>query len=333
MACHPNLISYWRFNESGGSVAVDSVGSNDLDLLNGANFSTGVVGNGLYTGYAKKTSPVGLPSGDVPKTIMGWYRTALSGRRVIGGYGNNVNGRTFQIGFWDTNYYVYGWASDWHTTIPAIRDGSWHQVAVTYDGTTTILYVDGVQRESTTSRVWNTDPIKVIIGVEIDEDGFELTDGIDEFAIFDVALTPTEVNDHYNIILGGNSYCEFSSGITPVILDSGTEIDVSGGDVLVNSTLDVSAVLGVASVSGDSNFDTESKWHSAILYFEHDSGQTVKIIHEKIGSDWVGRGIFKAGSNGGVWKQTRLVLIDGKGDRRFINREELGEGADVTVTV
>lgn len=333
MSCHPNLVGYWKFDESGGGVAIDSVGNNDLSLLNGANFSTGVVGNGLYTGYARNLSPVGLPSGNVPKTIMGWYKTTLSGRRVIGGFGYNSSGQTFQIGMWDTAYYVYGWASDWDTGYTAVRDGNWHQVAVTYDGATTRFYLDGTERASTTSRNWNTNPQKVIIGAEIDENGFELTDGIDEFAIFDVALTSTEISNHYNIILQGKSYCDFQSGIVAATLDSGSTIDVSGGEVEVVSTLDAVAILALSSVSGDSNFNTEDKWHAVTVYYKHDSGQMAKIIHEKVGGNWTGRFFFPANVNAGVWRNSRVVIIDGAGDKRFVSREELGDVGDLTIVV
>jgi len=48
----------------------------------------------------------------------------------------------------DANNHAYS-----PTTAKVINDGNWHTVTVTYDGTTVIVYVDGVLDSSTTT--WN----------------------------------------------------------------------------------------------------------------------------------------------------------------------------------
>jgi hypothetical protein len=40
-AADPNLVSWWKFNETSGQVAYDSAGSNNGQLVNGPVWSTG----------------------------------------------------------------------------------------------------------------------------------------------------------------------------------------------------------------------------------------------------------------------------------------------------
>lgn len=80
---------------------------------------------------------------------------------------------------------------------PAPSAGSFHHVVGTYDGSTLTLYVDGASRgtvEDSRSQAAKSTPL--FIGLK--EDGGDVWGGaIDEAAIYDKALTSTQVAQHH----------------------------------------------------------------------------------------------------------------------------------------
>jgi len=75
---------------------------------------------------------------------------------------------------------------------PLIR-GAWHHVALSFDGTKRVLYVDGQAFENDAPSLDGMLP--VAIGADLDRDAlvFGFTGGLDDFRIYDRALAPDEV--------------------------------------------------------------------------------------------------------------------------------------------
>jgi hypothetical protein len=46
-AADPNLVGWWKFDDGNGTIAHDSAGSNDGNLINGPTWTTGLIGGGL----------------------------------------------------------------------------------------------------------------------------------------------------------------------------------------------------------------------------------------------------------------------------------------------
>ncbi|MFH1692217.1 MAG: DUF2341 domain-containing protein, partial [Candidatus Omnitrophota bacterium] len=152
--------------------------------------------------YIYDDSPAGLPSGNVAKTISAWFYLTATGQRNIGGFGNNALGNNFQIGSSAANIFtVWGWGSsaDWNTGVStASYLNAWHHVAVTYDGTNTILYLDGNWAAQIASKTYNTDPVRIVIGEEIDKAGHSYSGSIDEFSISSTDLSADWVKTSFN---------------------------------------------------------------------------------------------------------------------------------------
>lgn len=101
-------------------------------------------------------------------------------------------------------------------SLNAVTDNHWHHVVATREGTTglTSLYVDGHFQNSVTQSIpagfASSSPIDVgwfnISGF------FRYTGSVDEVALYNRALTPTEINNHYINGLGGIGYCQFVCG-------------------------------------------------------------------------------------------------------------------------
>jgi hypothetical protein len=199
------LVGYWPMDETsadtctgGSNDTCDASGNGNDGAWTNATSGDGKFGAGVtFDGsgdYVEVVSPTGLPSGDVAKTLAMWFKisTCDSGA-TIGGFGTNSSGENFQIEICESSIFrVLGWGTDWSTSVsntPYI-DGNWHHVAATYDGTTTILYLDGVSQDTTTSYSWATNPVRVVIGDEIDKFGRAHTGEVDEMRIYDRALSP-----------------------------------------------------------------------------------------------------------------------------------------------
>jgi len=122
-----------------------------------------------------------------------------------------------------------------------LRDGCWHHVAATYDGTTVKLYVDGIE-ESSTARSLNTTGDFFDIGRRIGANS-ELFDGqMNEVRVWDFAKTSAQINAQKDIELVGNeaglvAYYNFNQGNAGgnnASTTTLTDISPSGADGTLN---------------------------------------------------------------------------------------------------
>ncbi len=177
------MVGHWTFDEGTGTVAHDSSGNGNGAVLvgNAAWASNGPFGgaislSGTTDDYLQVASPVNLPLGNSPRTISAWVKwsgTDLSGSespqyQAIVSYGSGSDGSwcSLERGG-DTIYYGHILFDTWSNSndvINAIEGdtpnafpvGQWTNVAMTFDGTTTDLYLDGQLDASTTDIAFNT---------------------------------------------------------------------------------------------------------------------------------------------------------------------------------
>ena len=130
-----------------------SVNGNDLvtGLGSPAYSSSGKFGGALYldgNSYLNKsTFPKGVPTGSTPYTIALWEKDDGSGTTGgFVGWGNNAANQCNNLRFSGNNQIInYWYANDWILSglSPDPKDGNWHHIAVTWDGTTQKFYLDG----------------------------------------------------------------------------------------------------------------------------------------------------------------------------------------------
>jgi len=99
---------------------------------------------------------------------------------------------------------------------PGIWDGQWHHVAGTYDGASVRLYVDGKQVGSGTpaqgSIAYNLPTSNVLsIGTYLGPYPSQFTGAVDELAIYDRALSASEIQAIYNLGTAGKTGAPSSS--------------------------------------------------------------------------------------------------------------------------
>jgi len=81
-----------------------------------------------------------------------------------------------------------------------LSTGEWHHVAATYDGSTIIIYIDGVDDASTQNSggiLTNTDYVSIGAGYDIGDGNRHFNGDIDDPRIYSRALTSTEVSNIY----------------------------------------------------------------------------------------------------------------------------------------
>jgi hypothetical protein len=202
------LVAYYPFSLSGKDA---SESGNDAEVKGPVPTSDRFGNaNGAYSfnGAGDSVSafqPMDFPGGSDPRTIAGWFKSDQPKQYLatLFGFGDASYGANFQLTIGPASltgypvvFRVNGWGdgSDWRTGVdPApLMNDKWHHAAVTYDGQTVTLYVDGVLRSSSP---WSYDtiPYYVTIGTEIGGDGTPFKGAIDDVVIFGRALSGVEI--------------------------------------------------------------------------------------------------------------------------------------------
>src|SRR5262249_29956063 len=145
---------YLRLGEASGSVAADTSGHG-----RSGSYSSGItVGRtGALWGDADTAAEfqhgsvsipdgTGLPHGDMSRTMEAWVKGTDNGTERLLSWGDGDGPRRALVIDVDRhNIYMElgGLEYDAFPVNQNILDGEWHQVAVTYDGTVAVAYLDG----------------------------------------------------------------------------------------------------------------------------------------------------------------------------------------------
>ncbi len=179
--------------------------------------------------YVQVLNPTGIPVGSSARSVEAWFKTTSAARQVIFDYGSL--GTQQEFGLWinagGAAMTAWGWGggNDKSFTLAApVNNGAWHQVVITYDGTTLVLYVDGVALPSqTATRNTSVDAYGFGIGAVINpgdgggNSGGFFSGSIDEVALYTTVLDQATVTDHY--LLGGAPLGD-TSGPTGGLVDA-----------------------------------------------------------------------------------------------------------------
>jgi Phosphoesterase family/Concanavalin A-like lectin/glucanases superfamily len=198
------VIGYWRLGEPSGTVACDSKGANNGSYQSGTTLGkpgaltndpdTAVAFNG-GSGFVQVPYSSSLNVGDV-FTVEAWMkRGTLSNANsyVIASKQSNA------WNLWLVDSFLVlrkSGVADVATSTVAIADTAWHQVAATKNGSTVKLYIDGNDVTGTVNNQTmqnNTNPLA--IGQSSGASFFNGT--IDEVAVYNVALTPSQISSRY----------------------------------------------------------------------------------------------------------------------------------------
>lgn len=226
------LVSWWRAEGSG----LDEVGGNDGARSGDVGYIGGRVGQGFLFDGNSDAVLVGTATNLRLQsfTIEAWVQRASpsavtyfwdGGAQLFGGGSGSYNlamgsdGQLF-LGKVDIALVQAG---------AAITDTDFHHVAVTKAGSAVVFYIDGVSYPAAAFNPTFTFSSGFAIGARADNQGNSFLGKIDELAVYDRALTATEVQAIY----GAGSSGKCTTGVPPSIFTQPTNQTVFAGDTAV----------------------------------------------------------------------------------------------------
>jgi hypothetical protein len=220
MALTDNLLAYWKLDESSGDAADATGGGQTLTNLNTVAYASGLINNCADFGTANtnkqlsKTTSIGYNGGINPVSISGWLkvRTEPSSGVLYDLYsvhgGTNPDNTRCIIRYQDSSgTKQMSWvrqSSSFNNTGTynvTLGTSNWYHAVITFNGSTILGYLDGVERANFASTGGSGgDPTS---GFSIGSNIYDSTqqsgsEYVDEVGVWSRALTSSEVTDLYN---------------------------------------------------------------------------------------------------------------------------------------
>ena len=205
-AADTDLVGWWKFDETSGTIAHDASGNgNDGTLKGDPIWVVGKIAGALQLdgdGDYVDVGSVGI-SGTDPRTIAGWARastTAIPSWTTVFGFApdGSTDGTYFDVEVDDAGNYV-GHIYGWEAFICAV-DTQWHHFAATYDGTAGSWYLDGQLIGSDAGAIATIDQVR--IGARLSNSHY-FPGLIDDVRIYNKVLTLAEIQ---KVMAGPRAY-------------------------------------------------------------------------------------------------------------------------------
>jgi hypothetical protein len=194
-------IAYWRLDETSGTLARDSIGTNNGTISGGVTLNQpGAIPGHAAMAFDNISGVItcGTFAVPVPCSFEAWIKTTDTiTQPILTNYTAGVNGglyfgtntgRTLLLYSVDSGNFLGGTA--------LVATGSWVHVVATNDGTTTKFYVNGVL-DTTAAQVVSAVTHAVEIGRSVANPVDYWNGLIDEVAIYPTVLTAAQILAHY----------------------------------------------------------------------------------------------------------------------------------------
>ena len=192
------IVSYYKFDETSGTTAADSVGSNTMNL-HSVDHTTGKIGEGLsINADADNMTPTtAFNQTNISFSFWYYYGGVSSGGwnslivRDGGSYHHClINASSHEIGFYNSGFYSSGYS---------LTIGNWYHIVVVKEGTNEKIYVNNDLKLNSSSSFNNSSYNASVFLNYKSSGGTQGARGtFDELGIWNRALSASEVNDLYN---------------------------------------------------------------------------------------------------------------------------------------
>jgi len=222
-AADPDLIGYWKFDETSGTTAQDATGNGNDGTLNGdPQWVAGKLGGALeFDGEGDYVDIGNDPIFNITEqiTVACWIKVSqfTDSWQAIFTMGDDswrLQRQTTTDNLCWACTGVTGTPGDWWLYGDVnVNDGEWHHAAGVYDGSKYYLYVDGdLDASKDTSGTMSISSYPVFIGANAQQSGREFDGLIDDVRIYKRALMDTEI---LGVISGGGAEYPLASGPIP----------------------------------------------------------------------------------------------------------------------
>lgn len=215
-SCPSGMISFWKLQETSGPTYNDSYGNHDAVAgTSSPSQTSGISGKGQL--FDKNTSSYITVSdhssfdwgGNANFSIELWVKFTEEGEiKVFIGRDDPATLTQWWIGHNETGqieWYLQasdGSVGDMVTAVP-YNNGQWHHVVAVRDGSQgkNYLYIDGIAQNKNvalTGTLASTANISIGCLIYNDSPDYFLSGSLDEIALYNRILTPTEITTHYN---------------------------------------------------------------------------------------------------------------------------------------
>jgi hypothetical protein len=218
------IVNHYKFNETSGTTANDSVGSSNLTMST-EHWGSGFVGNGLssigrsrdmwatagsalipLTAAFSVSAWVYLPKNALPTDVTGQYNMGIVSQWVSGEAGRFIllfanDGHTVENG---RRKFSIAFGGIERVLTPVVEEG-WHHLVITRSGNTFTFYHNGSSMGTYTATV-TVSNTNTQIGSFGSSANNAFAGIIDEVSIYDNALSSGDVTDIYNNGLKGLEY-------------------------------------------------------------------------------------------------------------------------------
>jgi len=256
-----NLVGHWQMDDNAANtIVVDSSrnGNNGIAQRNTQYMHTiGVIDGAFnFNGISDyiNLQNISLPTGNSPRSVCFWINVAANAKDFyIFYYGKESANNRFSIyrERVDGKLKFSPYYNDWDTGY-VLSTGVWKHVAFTFDGSALKLYIDGSLVASTT-KTFNTVLEKAYIGSPGNLDSF-FEGMLDDFAIFDEALSESEIRALY---AGGAITPQPPIDSLSRALDTALSFTMGGGADWFNQAITF-YYGGEAAQSGDISYSQDS---------------------------------------------------------------------------
>ncbi|MFA7654756.1 MAG: LamG domain-containing protein, partial [Candidatus Dojkabacteria bacterium] len=219
-----NTVGLWRLDEESGSGAylLDSSGNNNHGTPTGTTYTSGKIGGARsFNGSIVTPSYITMlrPSGvNNVLTVSLWFKTASTARGVLVDFSDSQPFNTpnahlpillIQSDGKIRAEYWTGTLQDIITSSTIVNDGNWHHISFVGNTSSQSLYIDGRLEGTRSGTIDNSWWIYTSLGVGYDtvDRGSQVPNSwntsynglIDEFHISNIARTPTEIRQAYEM--------------------------------------------------------------------------------------------------------------------------------------
>jgi hypothetical protein len=205
-----DLIHWWKFDETSGATAADSVGGVELTLDPAPSYVAGKNGNALdFDGVddmarsdAGAITESSMASG---YTLASWvyFDAIVASYQSVWHLEYGSDAFHLLCALQSTHHNIYhakdvGNAGLWG--LATFAAGQWYHIAQTWDGSTVRLYSNAVELKNIAASTFRAGDLMITIGRYQNAAGaysYPVNGKIDDFRIYDVALSASEVGDAY----------------------------------------------------------------------------------------------------------------------------------------